>query len=179
MREYGAKEVVQYLFSRLRCVGDMRKAVLLAFLAQYEVDGRLVYEFTCGSRPLARASFYIDCGIESDEVYEALRSEGFGRPPEEICTYAACYRAVTPLPELCYSGPAPRLPRPVEDRLSDVLEWFGSWGYEKLLRRVEWLLWLNPWKMLDYEGADVKKYLKEQGFYVVAVELCRRKKRLK
>jgi hypothetical protein len=100
--EYGAKEVVQYIFSRLRCVFDWRKAVLLAFLAQYEVDGRLVYEFTCRDRPLARAEFYINCGVASDEVYDALGSGGFWRPPEEICTYAGCYRAHTPLPELCY-----------------------------------------------------------------------------
>jgi len=62
--EYGTKEVLQYLFSDLRCVYDWRKAVLLVFLAQYEVDGRLVYEFMCGGRPLVRASFYID-GVRS------------------------------------------------------------------------------------------------------------------
>jgi hypothetical protein len=46
-----------------------------------------------GGRPLARARFYIGCGVTSDEVYEALRSGGFERPPEEACTYVACYRA--------------------------------------------------------------------------------------
>jgi hypothetical protein len=92
--DYGTKEVVQYLFSNLRCVYDKRKATLLAFLSQYEVDGRIVYEFTCGGRQLARASFYM-CGVsvESDEVYKALKSEGFGRPPEKVCNYGICYHS--------------------------------------------------------------------------------------
>ncbi len=62
MKEYRAEEVVLFLFSKLRCVYDRRKVVVLVFLAQYEVDGRLVYEFICGDRPLARPSFYIGCG---------------------------------------------------------------------------------------------------------------------
>jgi len=177
--DYGAEEVMRYIFSNLRCVYDVRKAVLLAFLAQYEVGRRNVYELTCGGRPLARASFYIDCGVASDEVYDALGSGDFGRPPQELCTYAACYRAYPPLPELCYSGQAPQLPRPVEDRLSDVLEWFGSWGYQKLARYVDCLLWLNPWKLVDYEDDDIKQYLKDQGFRIVTVELCERTRRPK
>ena len=95
MIDYEAEEVVKHIFSRLRCVYDRRKAALLAFLAQYKVGRRNVYELMCGGRPLARARFYIGCGVMSDEVYEALRSGGFERPPEEVCTYAACYRAYT------------------------------------------------------------------------------------
>ena len=172
--EYGTKEVVQYLFSDLRCVYDWRKAVLLAFLAQYEVDGCLVYEFTCGGRPLARANFYIGSGIESDEVYKALKSGGFGRPPREICNYGICYHVDPnkPLPELCYTGPTPQLPKPVADRLDNVLSRFGSVSVEGLVRHVDWLLWLNPWKVLDFDGVSLKKYLSDQGFYVVQVELC-------
>jgi len=140
MIDYEAEEVVKYIFSRLRCVYDRRKAALLAFLAQYEVGRRNVYELMCGGRHLARARFYIGCGVVSDEVYEALRSGGFERPPEEVCTYAACYCAYTPVPELCYSGPAPQLPRPVEDRLSDVLNQFGNWSYQRPARYVDRLL---------------------------------------
>jgi len=111
----------------------------------------------------------------SDEVYEALRSGGFERPPEEVCTYAACYRAYTPVPELCYSGSAPQLPRPVEDRLSDVLNQFGSWSYQRLVRYVDRLLWMNPWKYYEYSGVDVYRYMLDQGFRIVHVEKCRRK----
>jgi len=177
--EYGTKEILQYLFSGLRCVYDWRKAVLLVFLAQHEVDGRLVYEFMCGGRPLARAGFYIDGGcLASDEVRNALVSGGFWRPPREVCTYAACYRADAgqPLPELCYTGPTPQLPRLVVIRLNEVLSRFGAVGYERLLRHVEQVLWLNPWKALDFDGADLKEYLRDQGFRVVKVELCRYKK---
>jgi len=174
--EYGTEEVVRYLLSDLHCVYDRRKVVLLVFLAQYEVDGRLVYEFACGGRPLARAGFYIDCGVASDEVYDALRSEGFERPPREVCNYATCYRAdpSLPQPELCYTGPVPQLPKPVETRLRDVLERFGSWSYQGLMRHVEWLLRLNPWKEYEYNGADVRRYMLDQGFRVVRAEKCRR-----
>jgi len=56
MIDYEAEEVVKHIFSRLRCVYDRRKAALLAFLAQYKVGRRNVYELMCGGRPLARQS---------------------------------------------------------------------------------------------------------------------------
>ncbi len=174
MREYGAEEVVLYLLGNLRCVYDRHKVVLLAFLAQYEVDGRLVYELTCGGRPLAKASFYIDCGVESGDVHRALKSGGVVKPPEEICIYGACYRAATPLPDICYTGPMPQLPKPVESRLRDVLELFGAWGRGRLARHIDRLLWLNPWKYYEYSGVDVHRYMADQGFRVVPIEKCRR-----
>ena len=174
MREYGAEEVVLYILGNLRCVYDRRKVVLLAFLAQYEVDGRLVYELTCGGRPLARAGFYIGGGVASDDVCRALRSGGVVKPPKELYSYGARYRAEAPVPDVCYAGPVPQLPKPAEARLRDVLERFGAWGQERLARHIGRLLWLNPWKEYEYGGADVRKYVLDQGFRVVRVEKCRR-----
>jgi hypothetical protein len=52
----------------------------LVFLAQYDVDveGRVVYEYRYGGRPLARVDFYTwSFGPMSNEVYDVLESEDF------------------------------------------------------------------------------------------------------
>ncbi len=38
---------------------SVKKLMKLVFLAQYDVEGRVVYEYRYGGRPLARADFYI------------------------------------------------------------------------------------------------------------------------
>jgi hypothetical protein len=59
-------------------VYSVKKLMKLVFLAQYDVEGRVVYEYRYGGRPLARAEFYIwSFGPMSNEVYDALESGDF------------------------------------------------------------------------------------------------------
>jgi len=93
----------------------VKKLVKLVFLAQCNVEGRVVYEYRYGGRPLARADFYIwSYGPMSNEVYDALESEDFDLVQEELGL------------EIRYVGPAPQLPRPVAARLADVAAKYGG-----------------------------------------------------
>ncbi|MFZ8810399.1 MAG: hypothetical protein ACO2PN_20120, partial [Pyrobaculum sp.] len=71
--EYRTSDVIVHLLRRR--LMKPAKLMLLTFLAQYDVDGGVVYEYRYGGRPLARAEFYLwTHGPVSDEVYDALNA---------------------------------------------------------------------------------------------------------
>jgi hypothetical protein len=158
--DYGVRDAVLYVAKRLRCF-KASKLMSMVFLAQYDVERDVVYEYRCGGRPLARAEFYIwNTGVVSDEVYDVL--EDFDVVPGEFGL------------ELCYGGPAPQLPQPVAARLSDVAARYGGWKPWQLERHVKKLLGLDILeKLSDYVGARLYTYLRSEGFSVAAREVCR------
>ena len=157
--DYGARDVVLYIAKALRCF-KVRKLELVVFLAQHDVERRVVYEYRCGGRPLARAEFYIwSTGVVSDEVHDVL--EDFDAVSGEFGL------------ELCYGGPAPQLPQPVAARLTDAVAKYGGWRSWQLERHVKKLLGLDiPERLSDYVGYWLYKYLRAEGFSLVAREVC-------
>ena len=160
--EYGVREVVMFLLKSLGGrVYSVKKLMKLVFLAQYDVEGRVVYEYRYGGRPLARADFYIwSYGPMSNEVYDALESGDFDLVQGELGL------------EIYYAGPAPQLPRPVAARLSDVAAKYGGWKPWQLEQRVNRLLGLDiPEKKSDYMGVRLVNYLYVEGYSFVPKEL--------
>jgi uncharacterized phage-associated protein len=160
--EYGVREVVMFLLKLLGGrVYSVKKLMKLVFLAQYDVEGRVVYEYRYGGRPLARADFYIwSYGPMSNEVYDALESEDFDLVQGELGL------------EIYYAGPAPQLPRPVAARLSDVAAKYGDWKPWQLEQYVNRLLGLDiPEKKSDYMGVRLVNYLYVEGYSLVPKEL--------
>jgi uncharacterized phage-associated protein len=162
--EYGVREVVMFLLKSLGGrVYSVKKLVKLVFLAQYDVDveGRVVYEYRYGGRPLARAEFYIwSYGPMSNEVYDVLESGDFDLVSGELGL------------EIYYAGPVPQLPRPVAARLSDVAAKYGGWKPWQLERYVNQLLGLDiPEKKSDYMGVRLVNYLYVEGYSLVPKEL--------
>jgi hypothetical protein len=157
--DYSARDVVLYIAKALRCF-KVRKLELVVFLAQHDVEGDVVYEYRCGGRPLARAEFYIwSTGVVSDEVHDVL--EDFDAVSGEFGL------------ELCYGGPVPQLSQPVAARLSDAASRYGGWRSWQLERRVKKLLGLDiPERLSDYVGYWLYKYLRAEGFSLVAREVC-------
>ena len=50
--EYGVREVIMFLLKSLGGrVYSVKKLMKLVFLAQYDVEGRVVYEYRYGGRP--------------------------------------------------------------------------------------------------------------------------------
>jgi hypothetical protein len=132
----------------------------IVFLAQYDVDRRVVYEYRCGGRPLARVEFYLwSTGVVSDEVHDVL--EDFDAVSGEFGL------------ELCYGGPAPQLPTPVAARLTDAASRYGSWKPWQLRYYVKKLLGLDiPERLSDYMGHLLYTYLRAEGFRLEIHELC-------
>jgi hypothetical protein len=164
MRDYGVRDVVLYVARRLRCFHRIDKLMSIIFLAQYDVNAerRVVCEYRCGGRPLARAEFYIwSHGPMSNEVYDVLESGDFDLVSGELGL------------ELCYAGPAPRLPKPVAARLSDATARYGGWRPWQLARHVNQLLGLDvPERKSDYIGHRLHTYLRAEGFALVTCEVC-------
>jgi len=161
--DYIVRDVVLYVAKRLRCFSRINKLMSLIFLAQYDVEGCVVYEYRCGGRPLARADFYIwTHGPMSNEVYDVLESEDFDLVQGELGL------------ELCYGGPAPQLPRLVAVRLSDAAAMYGVWKNWQLERYVKKLLGLDiPEKQSDYMGHWLYTYLHAEGFHLTTREVCK------
>jgi hypothetical protein len=157
--DYSARDVVLYVAKALRCF-KVSKLMSIIFLAQHDVEGRVVYEYRCGGRPLARAEFYIwSTGVVSDEVHDVLGD--FDAVSGEFGL------------ELCYGGPAPQLPQLVAARLSDAALRYGGWRSWQLERHVKKLLGLDiPERLSDYMGYWLYKYLHAEGFSLVAREVC-------
>ncbi len=160
--DYTVRDVVLFIAKNLRCFNHTSKLMSLIFLAQYDVERRVVYEYRCGGRPLARAEFYIwTHGPTSNEVYDALESVDFDLVQRELGV------------ELCYGGPAPHLPQPAAARLSDVVAKYGGWKPWQLRLYVKKLLGLDvPERLSDYMGAWLYMYLRAEGFHLTAREVC-------
>jgi uncharacterized phage-associated protein len=158
---YTARDAVLYIAKALRCF-KVSKLESILFLAQYDVEGDVVYEYRCGGRPLARAEFYIwSHGPISNEVYDVLESVNFDVVSGEFGL------------EFCYSGPAPQLPQPVAARLSDVVARYGGWKTWQLERHVKKLLGLDiPERLSDYMGHLLYTYLRAEGFRLEPHEVC-------
>jgi uncharacterized phage-associated protein len=158
---YCAKEVVLYVAKTLRCF-KVSKLMSVVFLAQYDVEGDVVYEYRCGGRPLARAEFYIwSHGPISDDLYDVFESADFDAVSGELGL------------ELCYGGPAPQLPQSAAVRLSDVAVRYGGWKSWQLERYVKKLLGLDiPERLSDYMGHWLYTYLRAEGFRLEAREIC-------
>jgi uncharacterized phage-associated protein len=158
---YGTSDVVMYLLRRRFM--KPKKLVLLVFLAQYDVDveRRVVYEYRCGGRPLARAEFYIwTHGPTSNEVYEAVESLG----PDLVSTELGL--------EMTRPGPPPRLPGPAAARLAEAAAEYGGWKPWELERHVKKMLGLDiPEKMSDYMGWPLYSYLRAEGYALVYRDL--------
>jgi hypothetical protein len=135
-------------------VYSVKKLVKLVFLAQCNVEGRVVYEYRYGGRPLARADFYIwSFGPVSNEVYDVLESEDFDLVQGGLGL------------EIRYVGPAPQLPRPVAAKYGGLRPW-------QLERYVNQLLGLDvPEKKSDYMGVWLNSYLRVEGYSLVPKEL--------
>jgi len=162
VEEYGVREVVMFLLKSLGGrVYSVKKLMKLVFLAQYDAEGYVVYEYWYGGRPLARAKFYIwSYGPMSNEVYDALESGDFDLVSGELGL------------EIYYAGPVPQLPRPVAARLSDVAAKYGGWRPWQLERYVNQLLGLDvPEKKSDYMGVWLNSYLRVEGYSLVLKEL--------
>jgi hypothetical protein len=157
--DYGTRDVVLYIARMLRCF-KASKLMSMVFLAQYDVEGDVVYEYRCGGRPLARAEFYIwSTGVVSDEVHDVL--EDFDAVSGEFGL------------ELCYGGPVPQLPQPVAARLTDAVAKYGGWRSWQLERHVKKLLGLDiPERLSDYAGYWLYKYLRAEGFRLEIREIC-------
>jgi uncharacterized phage-associated protein len=153
--ECGTSDVVTYILRR-RFMKPV-KVMLLTFLAQYDVEEDVVYEYRCCGRPLARAEFYIwTSGPVSDEVYDALEV----LDPDFVSTELGLM--------ITWSGPLPHLPKPVAARLDEVAAKYGGWKPWQLERHVKQLLGLDiPEKMSDYMGWPLYSYLRAEG-YVLA-----------
>jgi len=157
--DYTVRDVVLFIARRLRCFGRIDKLMNIIFLAQYDVDGRVVHEYRCGGRPLARAEFYIWGGPVIDEVYDVL--EDFDLVSGEL---GLVY---------CYGAPAPQLPQPVAARLSEVVEKYGDWKPWQLRLHMKELLGLDvPERLSDYMGYQLYTYLRAEGFRLTAREVC-------
>jgi uncharacterized phage-associated protein len=161
--DYNTRDVVLYIARMLRCF-RVSKLESIVFLAQHDVDveRRVVYEYRCGGRPLARARFYIwSHGPASDEVYDALESDDFDVVSGELGL------------KWCYGGPAPQLPQPVAARLNDVVAKYGGWKPWQLQLHVKKLLGLDiPERLSDYMGVWLYTYLRAEGFHLTAREVC-------
>jgi hypothetical protein len=159
--DYGVMEAVLYVARMLRCF-RVAKLVATIFLAQYEVERRVVYEYRCGGRPLARAEFYIwTHELMSNEIHEVLESGDFDVVQGELGL------------ETCYAGPAPQLPQPVATRLSDAAAKYGGWKPWQLRLHVNKLLGLDiPEKRSDYMGVKLNTYLRAEGYSIEAREVC-------
>ncbi len=160
--EYGVREVIMFLLKSLGGrVYSVKKLMKLVFLAKYDVERRVVYEYRYGGRPLARAEFYIwSYGPMSNEVYDALESGDFDLVSGELGL------------EIYYAGPVPQLPRPVAARLSEVAAKYGGWRPWQLERYVNQLLGLDiPEKKSDYMGVWLNSYLRVEGYSLVPKEL--------
>ena len=162
--DYGVKDVVLYVSKKLRCFRDTAKLIAIIFLAQYDVEGRVVSEYRCGGRSLARAEFYIwHTGILNNEIYDVIESEDFDMVQEALG------------PALCYSGPAPRLPQPAASRLSDSVDRYGDWKPWQLRFYVKKLLGLDiPERLNDYIGHSLYTYIRAEGFHLETREVCDR-----
>jgi hypothetical protein len=160
MQDYGVRDVVLYVAKKLRCFYSVDKLTSIVFLAQYDVEGRDVYEYRCGGRPLARAEFYIWSDVPViDEVHDVL--EDFDLVSGEL---GLVY---------CYGGPAPQLPQPVAARLSDVVAKYGGWKPWQLRYYVKKLLGLDvPERLSDYVGHSLHTYLHAEGFRLTTREVC-------
>ncbi len=160
--EYGVRDAVLYVAKALRRFRGVDKLMAIIFLAQYNVEGRAVYEYRCGGRPLARAEFYIwTHGPTSNEVYDVLETGDFDVVSGEFGL------------ELCYGGPVPHLPQPAAARLSDAVAKYGGWKPWQLRYYVKKLLGLDvPEKLSDYMGARLYMYLRAEGFRLTAREIC-------
>ena len=160
--DYSSRDVVLYVVKKLRCFRGVNKLMSIVFLSQYGVEGRVVYEYRCGGRPLARAEFYIwSFGPISDEVHDALKSGDFDVVSGELGL------------EFCYGGPAPQLPQPAAARLSDVVAKYGGWKPWQLERHVKKLLGLDiPERLSDYMGYLLYTYLRAEGFRLTTREVC-------
>jgi uncharacterized phage-associated protein len=161
--DYGVRDVVLYIARMLRCFKTSKLASMV-FLAQYDVDveGRVVCEYRCDGRPLARAEFYIwTHGPMSNEVYDVLETADFDVVSGEL---GLVY---------CYGGPAPHLPQSVATRLSDVVDKYGGWKPWQLRYYVKKLLGLDvPERASDYMGAWLYTYLRAEGFHLTTREVC-------
>jgi len=162
MPDYGVRDVVLYVAKKLRCFYSVSKLTSIIFLAQYDVEGRGVYEYRCGGRPLARTEFYIwTHGPTSNEVHDVLESGDFDLVSGELGL------------ELCYSGPAPQLPQPAAARLSDAAAKYGGWKPWQLRYYVKKLLGLDiPERLSDYMGLSLHTYLHAEGFRLTRHEVC-------
>ncbi len=160
--DYTVRDVVLFIAKSLRCFNHTSKLMSILFLAQYDVEGRVVYEYRCGGRPLARADFYIwTHGPTNNEVYEVLEFGDFDVVSGE---FGLMY---------CYGGPAPHLPQPATARLSDVVARYGGWKAWQLRLYVKKLLGLDVQERLsDYMGAWLYTYLRAEGFRLTACEVC-------
>ena len=150
--EYRTSDVIVHLLRRR--LMKPAKLMLLTFLAQYDVDGGVVYEYRYGGRPLARAEFYLwTHGPVSDEVYDALNALS----PDLISTELGLM--------MTWPGPPPHLPEPVAARLDEVAAKYGGWKPWQLERRVKEMLGLDiPEKMSDYMGWLLHSYLRAEGY---------------
>jgi uncharacterized phage-associated protein len=156
--EYGVREVIMFLLKSLGGrVYSVKKLMKLVFLAQYDVEGRVVYEYRYGGRPLARAKFYIwSYGPMSNEVYDALESGDFDLVQGELGL------------EICYAGSMPQLPRPVAARLSDVATAGGpgNWSGSESATGLR-----HPREEVGYMGVRFVNYLYVEGYSLVPKEL--------
>jgi uncharacterized phage-associated protein len=157
--EYGTSDVVAYLLHR-RLMKPI-KVMLLAFLAQYEVESNVVYEYRYGGRPLTRAEFYIwTHGPTSDEVYDALDA----LDPDLVSTELGLM--------MTWPGPPPDLPKPVAARLDEVVAKYGGWKPWQLERHVKKMLGLDiPEKMSDYMGWLLYSYLRAEDYTLMHKDL--------
>jgi uncharacterized phage-associated protein len=157
--EYGTSDIVAYLLRRqfMKPI----KVMLLTFLAQYDVEGDIVYEYRYGGRPLARAEFYIWAhGPVSGEVYDALDVLS----PDLVSTELGLL--------MTWPGPPPDLPKPVAARLDEVVAKYGNWKPWQLERHVKKMLGLDiPEKMSDYMGRLLYSYLRAEGYALVHRDL--------
>jgi uncharacterized phage-associated protein len=160
--DYGVGDVVLYVAKALRCFRGVSKLMSILFLAQYDAEENVVYEYRCGGRPLARTEFYIwSHGPVSNEVYDVLESADFDAVSGELGL------------EFCYAGPAPQLPQPVVTRLSDAVAKYGNWKPWQLRHYVKKLLGLDvPERLSDYVGVWLSNYLRAEGFRIETREVC-------
>lgn len=160
--DYGVRDVVYFVARRLRCFRGVDKLVSIIFLAQYDVNGRAVYEYRCGGRPLARTEFYVwHTGVMSDEVYDAVETGDFDMVEGGLGL------------ELCYSGPAPQLPSPAAHSLDEAASMYKLWKRWQLRHYVKKLLGLDVQERLsDYVGQRLYTYLREEGFNLTPREIC-------
>jgi uncharacterized phage-associated protein len=157
---YGTVDVIMYLLRR-RLMRSAKKLTLLVFLAQYDVEGNVVYEYRHGGRPLARAEFYVwTHGPTSNEVYDALEA----LDPDLVETEWGL--------EMTWPGPPPQLPQPVAARLAGAVSKYGDWEPWRLERHVKALLGLDiPEKLSDYMGRPLHIYLRNEGYTLAAREV--------
>jgi hypothetical protein len=155
---YSTADVLKFLLKALGGRAPYSSLRYLAFLAQYDVRGRLVRKYLAGGKPLARARFYLWSDVMSEEVADA--SEEFASRMGRVYV------------ELIYGGPPPALPPPVEARLAYVAAEYGGWKPWQLRTRIYELLDLTvPEKRNDYMGHFIERYLRVEGFKIRTKEL--------